>query len=339
VKTGKPRNQTEEAPASQVGEILLRLVHEKVSDSEATGPASASDDDAQIAALRAWLEEETRTVRKRRRIFERVWLTAPRLLKQAAPMLARLEDVRLVGLLVEILEFGGTEVGQAAQKTLTVLLPRLQAGDADLLSEAQRAILYRRLAARDEESENFRLAILQALERVGDGKALPVVERLAAEETDWSSQRTSLLALEERHPSVRQARIRRDQCFSQYTRARAKRTTILLDELEVYRRDYEEAEAAYRAACEAVLYPIRRAARHCLPVLRERAEKERLARTLLRPAAAPPDLADTLLRPAQGVSEADAALLLRPAEPGSEGAAGSRPAHSTSPLPHRVEQL
>lgn len=58
--------------------------------------------------------------------------------------------------------------------------------------------------------------------------------------------------------------------------------------------------------------PVREAAIACLPALRERAERERAAQTLLRPATSPDNPSEFLLRPAQGASEVDPDTLLRP---------------------------
>lgn len=57
------------------------------------------------------------------------------------------------------------------------------------------------------------------------------------------------------------------------------------------------------------------AAKACLPLLQERAERERQSQTLLRAASAPDDPSQVLLRPAHGVSETDPNLLLRPSAP------------------------
>jgi hypothetical protein len=57
---------------------------------------------------------------------------------------------------------------------------------------------------------------------------------------------------------------------------------------------------------------VRAAAQACLPSLLERAERERLAETLLRPTATPEPPADNLLRPAQDTAEIAPHELLRP---------------------------
>jgi hypothetical protein len=58
---------------------------------------------------------------------------------------------------------------------------------------------------------------------------------------------------------------------------------------------------------------VQAAAQACLPSLLERAERERLAETLLRPTARPGTPADNLLRPAQDDAEIAPRELLRPA--------------------------
>lgn len=104
--------------------------------------------------------------------------------KAAARALAHYDDVRGVGLLTEVLGFKADRLLRAdVEPALVRLLPRLQATDASLLSAEQRAVLNNILAGRSASSKNteLTLAILRAMEQVGDEKALPVVTKLAAE--------------------------------------------------------------------------------------------------------------------------------------------------------------
>jgi hypothetical protein len=96
--------------------------------------------------------------------------------KKATKELAEFEDVRSVGPLAQALEYQDRELKAVAENKLTRLLPSLQASDASLLDEEQRKCLYRALHGRNTE---LVLAILKALEQVGDDKALPHVEKLA----------------------------------------------------------------------------------------------------------------------------------------------------------------
>lgn len=105
--------------------------------------------------------------------------------------LADLLDRRSVGLLLEAMEVSQDlwEYDNPARKgiklTLTRLLPQIQAGDASLLNDHQRNCLYRALHFSADwkypwhVNIEFALAILKALEQIGDEKAIPYVERLA----------------------------------------------------------------------------------------------------------------------------------------------------------------
>ncbi len=103
---------------------------------------------------------------------------------EAAQLLAEIDDIRAVGPLAEALEFrdlarfSGTS--RAAARALARLLPRLQAGDAGLVNEAQRACLYRALPLSPYLiGADLLCAILRAMAQIGDEKALPHVRRLA----------------------------------------------------------------------------------------------------------------------------------------------------------------
>lgn len=97
--------------------------------------------------------------------------------KNATRKLAEFEDIRIVGPLAEALEFGDKNMRAIiTEEALIKLLPRLQASDAHLLNEDQRACLNRALKGKNTQ---LVLAILKAYEQVGDEKALPCVEKLA----------------------------------------------------------------------------------------------------------------------------------------------------------------
>jgi hypothetical protein len=98
--------------------------------------------------------------------------------KRALKGAAELEDIRLVGPLVELLKFEDAGIKRLAGETLIKLLPRLNASDAGLLNAEQRALLCKALMAR-VNAESFRIAILKAFEQVGDSSCLAAVQRLA----------------------------------------------------------------------------------------------------------------------------------------------------------------
>lgn len=95
---------------------------------------------------------------------------------EATKRLAQFDDVRAVGPLVDALGFQDKDTRNVAGEALVRLLPRLQASDASLLNVEQRRLLTRAL---DGKNQPLSLAILKALEQVGDEQSLPTVERLA----------------------------------------------------------------------------------------------------------------------------------------------------------------
>jgi hypothetical protein len=104
-----------------------------------------------------------------------------------------LNDVRAVGLLVDILRMNYWDINQYSMDALIDLLPRLQSDEDDLLDREQRAFLCAKLGklpkrpsrGRTAASEAgyrreaaFRIAILHAFARIGDSAALTAVEAL-----------------------------------------------------------------------------------------------------------------------------------------------------------------
>jgi hypothetical protein len=94
---------------------------------------------------------------------------------RAAQILAAFDDVRIVGPLAEALQYGGADTRDAARRTLLRLLPKMQSSDASRLSDRQRDCLYALLESSDTE---LVLAILKALEQIGDDRAVLYVEAL-----------------------------------------------------------------------------------------------------------------------------------------------------------------
>lgn len=138
--------------------------------------------------------------------------------KQISQALARLDDIRTVGPLIDTLKMDYRDIHRVSTNALIKLLPRLQANDADLLTAEQRAVLCRKLsripirAARDERdlsqdaytrAISLRIAILQAFAQVGDSGALPIVEWLAQIEAMTEDERRIQEAAQACLPTLR----------------------------------------------------------------------------------------------------------------------------------------
>ena len=103
-----------------------------------------------------------------------------------AEEVARVGGVQAVGTLIDLLQ-----VPKAPRQmtplyaALTDILPRMKASDAGMLTSAQRKTLHLTLRSESSFSVNpavvfrYRLAVLKALEQIGDASALPLVTRLA----------------------------------------------------------------------------------------------------------------------------------------------------------------
>jgi hypothetical protein len=100
--------------------------------------------------------------------------------KNAAHILAQMDDLKAVGPLFEARELDDKGITQNVEEALTRLLPRLTASDAHLFSEPQRESMARALKSKDSL---FVIAVLRALEQVGDEKALPEVQKLLEKKT------------------------------------------------------------------------------------------------------------------------------------------------------------
>lgn len=98
---------------------------------------------------------------------------ASKLQKESVRKLAKNPDVRGVGYFVDALTFKDKDVAKEANEALVGLLPQLKASDAHLLNDEQRSILYKQIRGKDTK---LILAILKALEQVGDEKAVPFVQ-------------------------------------------------------------------------------------------------------------------------------------------------------------------
>ncbi len=118
--------------------------------------------------------------------------------------LAACDDVAGVGVLIETLEWPDRRAQEVAARALIRLLPRLRASDARLLTQPQRACLYRMLRMRYAGRDGaLILAILQALQQVGDEAAIPYVRRLASSAAFTPTQRKVKQAAEECQPYLK----------------------------------------------------------------------------------------------------------------------------------------
>jgi hypothetical protein len=105
-----------------------------------------------------------------------VWIS--RAQNNAAYLLAKhFEDTSIIGPLAEALEYRDKAVRKAAAEALTRLLPRLQETDDSLLTGEQRNCLHHALM---DSEPALVLAVMIGLRRVGDARAIPNVQKLAA---------------------------------------------------------------------------------------------------------------------------------------------------------------
>lgn len=112
------------------------------------------------------------------------WLNFPSLrFYHAADALSKIADKRAAGALASAVSVAqmNPEVRVSIAETLMRLLPDVTPADADLLDEDARASLRNMLKKGDPEREtDFLITIMEALTRVGDVRALPLVQKLAA---------------------------------------------------------------------------------------------------------------------------------------------------------------
>ena len=117
---------------------------------------------------------------------------------EAAKRLAQNDDIHAVGSLAEALEWPDNEIKHIAAGALARLLPRLQVSDARLLNSSQRTNLYRMLKVSNARRyAELQVAILKAMEQVGDAAALPYVQNLAKSQAWTQRQRRVVEAANE----------------------------------------------------------------------------------------------------------------------------------------------
>ncbi len=115
-------------------------------------------------------------------LFFEYWFTSgTQQYRKAMDIVADADDLRVVGTLSRFLEWNAASKG-----ILTCLLPRMQRTDAHLLNVEQRVCLYKQLRRNTrnvfflpDRNAELSLAILKALEQIGDASALPYVAQAA----------------------------------------------------------------------------------------------------------------------------------------------------------------
>jgi hypothetical protein len=99
-----------------------------------------------------------------------------------ASKLGSVDNLEAVGPLAEMTAWPDARLRSMAIAALTRLLPRLKSSDTQLLSVVQRTILYDWLKLEHSRSHaEFQVAMLTALEQIGDLAAVPRVQALAVE--------------------------------------------------------------------------------------------------------------------------------------------------------------
>jgi hypothetical protein len=117
-------------------------------------------------------------------------LTLTRQHQILARRLTKIEDVRSVGRLAEMLEWPDPTIRHGAITALTRLLRQVKATDNVLQTPRQRNNLYRMLnMANARQHSDLLVAILQALQQIGDANAVPNVKNLADAQPVSPSQR------------------------------------------------------------------------------------------------------------------------------------------------------
>jgi hypothetical protein len=123
--------------------------------------------------------------------------------RMLAKKLAKLNDVRCIDRLTEALEWPDPNIRQYAIAALTRLLQRVRATDNVLRTPRQRGNLHRMLTpANANRHEKFMLAILKALEQVGDDTSVPPVKQLAEALATSPAQRRVCTAARECLPAL-----------------------------------------------------------------------------------------------------------------------------------------
>lgn len=117
-----------------------------------------------------------------------IFLAASNTQKNAARALAIFDHTAAVGVFAEALYYEDIDVAKLACEALIRNLPSLTANDCDLLNDEQRKCLHRSLYVRDN-GYALGMAILAALEQVGDDRDLAAVKKLSVFEAATSNQK------------------------------------------------------------------------------------------------------------------------------------------------------
>jgi len=148
-----------------------------------------------------------------------------------AQRLGKIEDVRCVGRLAEALEWPDPTIHHVAMLALTKLLPRVKASDNALFTPRQRGNLHRMLTlSNTRQYDQCLVAILQALQQIGDETALPYVEHLANAQPMSNRERRVCDAARDCLPFLRE---RASQTHSSQTLLRASSATATGNEMLV----------------------------------------------------------------------------------------------------------
>jgi len=102
---------------------------------------------------------------------------------RATVRLSQLKDRRVLGPMIDALEFSQIRMRRLAREALIELLPQVRESDSTLLQPHHRQILNKALRRKQFAHSTARLkcAILAAYEQIGDETALPIVEELASQ--------------------------------------------------------------------------------------------------------------------------------------------------------------
>jgi hypothetical protein len=132
-------------------------------------------------------------------------LTLTRKHEILARRLSKIDDVRCVGRLAEALEWPDPTIRYIAIAALTRLLPQVKASDNALYTPRQRGNLHRMLTLTNaRQYEECLLAILQALQQIGDETALLYVEQLANAKPASNAERRVCEAAQDCLPFLRE---------------------------------------------------------------------------------------------------------------------------------------
>lgn len=99
--------------------------------------------------------------------------------KEVVRKLAACEDKHAIAGLIQAMQWHDRRLRRELRAALTRLLPTLQVSDAHLLSRSDRVALYALLTPQNARQQtDFVVAILAAIQQVGDSTAIPALERL-----------------------------------------------------------------------------------------------------------------------------------------------------------------